>query len=72
MRKKRKGPTRPYLRRKSREAPSATPASRALSKAKFGSSSLVSCITFAVKTFTAGTQSRLNFVVMPNSIRHVT
>ena len=71
MRKKRKGPTRRYLRRKSREAPCASPASLVLSKATFGTSSLVSSITFAVKTFTAETQSRLVFVAMPNSIRHV-
>ena len=38
---------------------------------KFGSSLLVSSITFCVKTFTAETQTRPTLVAMLNSKRHV-
>ena len=38
---------------------------------KFGSSSLVSSITFGVKTFTAKTLTRLTFASMLNSTRQV-
>ena len=38
---------------------------------KFGSSLLVSAITFSVKTFPAETQTRLTLAAMLNSTRHV-